>query len=68
MPARKGGKLAICSASTKGSCLFVLDNLLGKANLDKFDLVLAGDDVSERKPHPMIYLLASEKLGVEPKR
>eukprot|EP00904_Undaria_pinnatifida_P009252 jgi/Undpi1/5457/HiC_scaffold_2.g00736.m1 len=63
-----GGKMAICSASTKDACLFVLDNLLGKENLDKFDLILAGDDVSQRKPHPMIYKLASEKLGVPPER
>lgn len=60
--------MAICSASTKDSCLFVLDNLLGKDNLDKFDLILAGDDVPRRKPDPMIYTLASEKLGIAPER
>lgn len=42
----------------------MLDNLLGKENLAKFDLILAGDDVPRRKPDPMIYNLASEKLGV----
>lgn len=60
--------MAICSASTKDACLFVLDNLLGKENLKKFDLILAGDDVPRRKPDPMIYSLASEKLGVAPER
>lgn len=60
--------MAICSASTKDACLFVLDSLLGKENLDKFDLILAGDDVPRRKPDPMIYSLASEKLGVAPER
>jgi len=54
-------KLAICSASTKTSCLFVLDNLLGPEVLSNFDLILAGDDVKQRKPHPEIYNLASEK-------
>ncbi|CAM9905890.1 unnamed protein product [Pylaiella littoralis] len=63
-----GGKMAICSASTKDACLFVLDSLLGKENLAKFDLILAGDDVPRRKPDPMIYTLASEKLGVPPER
>lgn len=63
-----GGKMAICSASTKDACLFVLDSLLGKDNLEKFDLILAGDDVPRRKPDPMIYKLASEKLGVPPER
>ncbi|CAM9182052.1 unnamed protein product [Scytosiphon promiscuus] len=62
------GKMAICSASTKDACLFVLENLLGKENLQKFDLILAGDDVSRRKPDPMIYTLASETLGVPPER
>lgn len=64
----QGGKMAICSASTKDACLFVLDSLLGKDNLEKFDLILAGDDVPRRKPDPMIYKLASEKLGVPPER
>lgn len=60
--------MAICSASTKDACLFVLDNLLGKENLDKFDLILAGDDVPRRKPDPMIYTLASERLAVPAER
>ncbi len=53
-------KLAICSASTKTSCLFVLDNLLGPQVLQHFDLILAGDDVKNRKPDPEIYRMASE--------
>eukprot|EP00611_Tribonema_gayanum_P029135 TRINITY_DN76_c0_g1_i4.p1 TRINITY_DN76_c0_g1~~TRINITY_DN76_c0_g1_i4.p1 ORF type:complete len:197 (-),score=71.59 TRINITY_DN76_c0_g1_i4:191-781(-) len=59
-----GAKLAICSASTKDACVFVLDNLLGKEQLAKFEVVLAGDDVERRKPDPSIYVLASEMLGV----
>lgn len=54
-------KLAICSASTKTSCLFVLDNLLGPSVLQHFDLILAGDDVQKRKPDPEIYRLASQR-------
>lgn len=56
-------KLAICSASTKSSCLFVLDNLLKPDVLQHFDLILAGDDVKHRKPDPEIYRLASERYG-----
>jgi beta-phosphoglucomutase-like phosphatase (HAD superfamily) len=60
-------KLAICSASTKTSCLFVLDNLLGPDRLSHFDLILAGDDVKNRKPDPEIYRLASQRcVGVRP--
>ena len=32
----------------------------------RFDLILAGDDVSRKKPDPLIYNLASERLGVPP--
>lgn len=56
-------KLAICSASTKTSCLFVLDNLLGPSVLQHFDLILAGDDVQKRKPDPEIYRLASQRCA-----
>mmetsp|Transcript_22652 Transcript_22652/g.55892 ORF Transcript_22652/g.55892 Transcript_22652/m.55892 type:complete len:319 (+) Transcript_22652:221-1177(+) len=63
-----GTKLAICSASTKSSCLFVLENLLGKDLLSRFDLILAGDDVTHRKPHPEIYHAASERLAIPPSR
>ncbi len=33
---------------------------------EKFDLVLTRDDVSEGKPDPEIYLLAKDKLGLNP--
>jgi beta-phosphoglucomutase-like phosphatase (HAD superfamily) len=58
-----GTKLAICSASTKTSCMFVLENLLGEL-LEGFDLILAGDDVERRKPDPMIYDEAAKRLGI----
>ncbi|TFJ82169.1 hypothetical protein NSK_006498 [Nannochloropsis salina CCMP1776] len=61
-------KLAICSASTKTSCLFVLDNLLKPDVLQHFDLILAGDDVKHRKPDPEIYRLASERLAIPASR
>lgn len=34
--------------------------------MSKLDIVIAGDDVSKKKPDPMIYNLASQKLGVKP--
>lgn len=36
--------------------------------LSKLDIVVAGDDVSAKKPDPMIYNLASQRLGVPPDR
>ncbi len=32
----------------------------------EFDITVAGDELSENKPHPMPYLVACSKLGVEP--
>lgn len=31
-----------------------------------FDTIVTGDDVTQSKPHPEIYLLAARRLGVEP--
>ncbi|KAA8492551.1 Haloacid dehalogenase-like hydrolase domain-containing protein [Porphyridium purpureum] len=56
-------KLAICSASTKSSCLFTLDNLVGPERLKHFDVILAGDDVPQKKPDPMIYNVCLERLS-----
>ncbi|MBS0530007.1 MAG: HAD family phosphatase [Proteobacteria bacterium] len=33
---------------------------------DRFDAILTGDDVTRGKPHPDLYLLAAEQLGVAP--
>jgi HAD superfamily hydrolase (TIGR01509 family) len=35
---------------------------------DAFDLIVAGDDVKNGKPHPEAYLKAAELLGFEPER
>lgn len=59
-------KTAICSASTKDAALGVLKAILGQERLAKFDLLLLGDDVSRKKPDPLIYNHASKLLGVAP--
>ena len=48
--------------------IFVLENLLGNAIFDSLDCFLAGDDVPEKKPSPLIYQIAAEKLKVDPQR
>lgn len=62
----RGLKTAICSAASSRSVKFVLDMLVGSNRLDKFDIILAGDDVKQKKPDPMIYIVARERLGVKP--
>lgn len=60
----RGLKTAVCSAANADAVALVLDRLVGKERLAKFDLILAGDVVKKKKPHPMIYELAKEKLNV----
>jgi len=61
-----GIPMAVCSAASKDAVRGVLDNVLGKEYVDKFEFVLAGTDVKKKKPHPDIYLAAAERLGVSP--
>jgi HAD superfamily hydrolase (TIGR01509 family) len=61
----KGYKLAICSAANASAVSLVLDKLVGKDRLAKFDVILAGDIVSKKKPDPMIYNVAMEQLGLK---
>ncbi len=58
---RKGVKLALCSSSKNAST--ILDKLGGK---DFFDAIVDGRDTTRTKPDPQVFLLAAERLGVEP--
>jgi HAD superfamily hydrolase (TIGR01509 family) len=44
-----------------------IESVLRKFELvDRFDLLLTSEDVTEGKPHPEIYLTAASRLGVQP--
>lgn len=60
--------MAICSASTRAGFEKVVNQIVGEERLSKFDVVLAGDDVHKKKPDPLIYNLARQKLGVPRER
>ncbi|KAJ6851060.1 putative haloacid dehalogenase-like hydrolase domain-containing protein [Iris pallida] len=62
-----GVLLAVCSAATKSSVILCLESLLGMDRFKSLDCFLAGDDVKEKKPDPLIYLTAAKKLGVSGK-
>lgn len=38
--------------------------MVGKERLARFDVILAGDDVKEKKPSPDIYNIARSRLGI----
>jgi beta-phosphoglucomutase-like phosphatase (HAD superfamily) len=42
----------------------ILEQAAGRERAARFDVVLAGDVVANKKPAPDIYLLALERLGV----
>jgi beta-phosphoglucomutase-like phosphatase (HAD superfamily) len=56
--------LGICSAATRAGFEKVVNSVVGPERLAKFDIIIAGDDVDKKKPHPMIYNLAQERLGL----
>ena len=61
-----GWQLAVCSTSAEPSVRAILENAVGAEAAADF-LVLAGDVVPAKKPAPDIYLLALERLSIEPR-
>ena len=53
--------VGICSAATKEGFLKVVNSIVGPDRLSRLDVVMAGDDVTKKKPDPLIYNLAREK-------
>ena len=62
-----GVKVAVCSTSNERAVTSIVKNLLGPEIFAKMP-VFAGDVVKKKKPSPDVYLLAAEKLGVDPAR
>ena len=62
--AAPGVAVGICSASTRGGFEKVVDAVVGQERLGKLDVIIAGDDVSNKKPDPEIYNVAAERLGL----
>lgn len=61
----QGLPIAVASSGVKPT---VTGHLRGHGILDLFDAVVTCEDVKHGKPAPDLYLLAAEKLGVDPKR
>ncbi len=61
-----GWKLGVASTSAEASVHAILEYAVGPERAARFDVFLAGDCVAHKKPAPDIYLLALERLGVDP--
>jgi len=42
----------------------VVNSIVGRERLAKLDVIIAGDDVTRKKPDPMIYNIAAQRLGL----
>ena len=56
--------VGICSAATKAGFEKVVNSVVGAERLSKMDVIMAGDDVTRKKPDPLIYNLARERVGL----
>ena len=61
---KRGVKTALVTMSMKRMAESVANQIPFKA----FDVIVAGDMVSQGKPHPEPYLLAAQMLGVKPEQ
>jgi HAD superfamily hydrolase (TIGR01509 family) len=57
-----GVRTALVTMSVKR----MAEHIAGQLGFDGFDTVVSGDDVTHAKPHPEPYLVAAERLGVDP--
>lgn len=60
-----GLRIAVCTTSNEQAAKAITEKALPDI---KFDLVLAGDVVSKKKPDPEIYNLALSKTGLKPEQ
>jgi HAD superfamily hydrolase (TIGR01509 family) len=59
-------KADVPCAMVSASYRVMIDAVLGHLTDDPFDVIVAGDEVINGKPHPEPYLTAAAKLGVDP--
>ena len=58
-----GSKIGVCTTSNEQAAKAITEKILSDI---KFDIVLAGDVVKNKKPDPEIYNLALSRLGLQP--
>ena len=62
---REGYRLAVCSNAIRDS----VDIMLKRGGIfDFFEFVISAEDVERPKPHPEIYQLAMQRMGISPEQ
>jgi HAD superfamily hydrolase (TIGR01509 family) len=61
-----GLQLAVCSTSNEKAVHTLIERRLGPARKARFEVILAGDVVSRKKPDPEIYTLVLDRLHLKP--
>ena len=56
--------VGVCSAATKAAAVKTLDITLGPQRVQRLNVCILGDDVAAKKPDPLIYNTARERLNV----
>ncbi|WP_142848857.1 HAD-IA family hydrolase [Telmatospirillum sp. J64-1] len=62
----KGVRLAIATTTYPVNVTALLRHAIGRQAADWFEVIVAGDQVERKKPHPDIYETALERLGLPP--
>jgi HAD superfamily hydrolase (TIGR01509 family) len=62
----KSKKLALAVATSAGSYKMNINLELLQMQSGVFDALVSGEDITNNKPHPEIFLKAAEKLGLQP--
>ena len=58
--------VGVCSAATKAAAIKTLEITLGPQRVQQLNVCLLGDDVATKKPDPLIYTTACQKLNLAP--
>lgn len=61
----RGVRKAVATSTERGQAV---DQLGGLGLLERFEVIATGDEVENGKPAPDLFLLAAERLGIEPSR
>jgi HAD superfamily hydrolase (TIGR01509 family) len=58
--------VGVCSAATKAAAVKTLDITLGSDRVNRLNVCILGDDVTAKKPDPLIYNTACQQLNMLP--